>query len=48
LSKKARIKLLATNAAAKSSLKFEVDEFPYLALWECKRERTFALYQYES
>jgi len=48
LSKKARIKLLATNATAKSSLKFEVDEFPYLALWECKRERTFALYQYES
>ena len=46
LSKKTRITLLATNAA-KSALKFEVDDILRLTWWECKRDRTFALYHYE-
>ena len=46
LSKKTHITLLATNAA-KSALKFEVDDILRLTWWECKRDRTFALYHYE-
>ncbi|MBR4901531.1 MAG: alpha-galactosidase [Victivallales bacterium] len=49
LSKKTCITLLATNAA-KSAPKLSLvdDVMVGLALWECKRDRTFALYQYES
>ena len=47
LSEKARITLLASNISGKKQPKFMVDEIPYLAIWECNRERTFALYKYE-
>ena len=46
LSKKTRSTLLATNAPSKASLKLIVGG-ENLALWECKRIRTFALYRYE-
>ena len=46
LSKKTRSTLLATNAPSKASLKL-IEGGDNLALWECKRIRTFALYRYE-
>jgi alpha-galactosidase len=49
LSKKTRSTLLATNAPTKSAPRLALvdDVMVGLALWECKRDRTFALYQYE-
>ena len=47
LLKTARITLLASNISNKKLPKIMVDEIPYLTIWECNRERTFALYQYE-
>ena len=47
LPKKARFTLLATNASSQNSTKLEMDELPFFVNWECKRERTFALYKYE-
>ncbi len=46
LPKKTHVTLLATNAPSKASLKLNVGG-DILALWECKRKRTFALYRYE-
>ena len=49
LSKKTRITLLATNAPTKSAPRLTLvdDVMVGLALWECRRDRTFALYRYE-